>query len=60
MDEISYPLQDAVLLPKTIDDFILSARDPSSHRGHEDLTGIEHRGHTVIAVRSGANRQLST
>ncbi len=53
-------LQDTVLFSKIIDDCILLARDPSGHRGHEDLPGIEHRCHPPIVAGSGTDRQLST
>jgi hypothetical protein len=52
-------LQDTVLFPKIIDDRVLLTRDPSGHRGHENLPWLNHRRHPVIVARPGTDRQLS-
>ncbi len=52
--------EDAVLFPEIVDDRVLLARDPSRHRGHEDLPRLEYHRHRAIVVRSAADRQLST
>ncbi len=53
-------LENAVLFAKIVDGRVLLARDPSSHRGHEDLPWIEHGRHPLIVASPTAVRQLSS
>ncbi len=52
-------LQDTVFFPKVVDDCVLLTRNPTGHRGHEDLPWVEYRRHPRIVARSRTDRQLS-
>jgi hypothetical protein len=53
-------LKDTVLFPEIVDDCILLARDPSGHRGHQDLPWMNHPCHPAIVAKSSIDRQLLT
>jgi len=53
-------LEDSVLFSEILDDRILLASNPTSHRGYEDLPGLENGRHPLIVATPTADRQLST
>ncbi len=52
-------LKDSVLFSEIVDDRILLASNPTSHRGYEDLPGLEDGVHPSIVACGPSIRQLS-